>query len=353
MKTLCFGSINIDEIYHTPDIVRPEIGRPAAKAGLTWSTREQAKRYRALILRCCLEAKASGANQSVALAKAGEAVVHGGRVGQDGKWVLDLMASHGVDTSQTAVDASLVTGRAIIQVSSKTHDNAIVLNPGANHAIKISDIDAALSILDAGDLVLLQNEINADASAHLIKSCHAKDLIVCLNPAPCPSDLVKSIPLDKIDILVVNTTEAESLAHQFATSLALSSADICIQLMNKLPCLTILVITLGPDGAVAGYRAPGAAPLTVSVSPSRRVNVKDTTGAGDTFVGYFCASLVKQLSSIKSTTKLQTMAHIGSDHSIIKMCLEIGVAAAGLCCEAVGAMPSIPLWDDLSITLSK
>ncbi|KAI8921679.1 Ribokinase-like protein [Entophlyctis helioformis] len=204
---LCFGSVNIDDIYAVPGIVQS--GQTIASTG-----------FKVL-------AGGKGANQSVALAK----------VGPDGTWVLDLMRQHGVDTSLVVVDAGQATGRAIIQVSSSTHDNAIVLHAGANHQIHTRDVDRALAQFGVCDLVLLQNEINTDATVHLMQQCSAKGMLVCLNPAPCPSNLAQQLPLPLVDILILNAS-----------------------IMSVLPRLCILVVTLGQDGVVAATRHTAEGP---------------------------------------------------------------------------------------------
>ncbi|KAI8920420.1 Ribokinase-like protein [Entophlyctis helioformis] len=351
-RVLCFGSVNIDDIYAVPGIVQS--GQTIASTG-----------FKVL-------AGGKGANQSVALAKAGGVdVVHGGKVGPDGTWVLDLMRQHGVDTSLVVVDAGQATGRAIIQVSSSTHDNAIVLHAGANHQIHTRDVDSALAQFGVCDLVLLQNEINTDATVHLMQQCSAKGMLVCLNPAPCPSNLAQQLPLPLVDILILNASECASLSQQLhietPRSQPADSPDyeaLCSSIMSVLPRLCILVVTLGQDGVVAATRhtAEGTEGChTVRLPVQRAVAVQDTTGAGDTFVGFFCSTLAERVHSAMAGSGANSLNHAASldgpgdsdaarlaamrrliRPDLVAEALAVGMLAAGLCCEADGAMPAIP-----------
>src|SRR6516162_6048674 len=72
------GSLNIDRVFRVPHLVRP--GETLASQSLHTF------------------AGGKGANQSVALARAGVAVAHCGKVGPDGAWLLDRLRAEGIDT---------------------------------------------------------------------------------------------------------------------------------------------------------------------------------------------------------------------------------------------------------------
>src|SRR3982751_1755807 len=113
MQVLNFGSLNIDRVLRVPHIARP---------GETIASRSMS-----------LLAGGKGANQSVALARAGVKVAHAGKVGADGQWLVDKLAAEGIDTSRVQVGAG-PTGQATIQVDD-AGQNAIVLLGGANQEI--------------------------------------------------------------------------------------------------------------------------------------------------------------------------------------------------------------------------
>ena len=244
------GSINADIFYDVPHIPRP--GETLAAHGV----------------RRGLGGK--GANQSVAVVRAGGSVKHIGAVGADGAWMLAALTELGVDTSLVA-RGSGESGHAIITVA-QDGENAITLVGGANLAILDSDLDNALAGIGAGDWLILQNETNGQAhAAALARRGGAR---VVYSAAPFDVDAVRAV-LDHVDILAMNQGEAEALVA------ALGVSDIV-----EIPVPQVLV-TLGAKGGKLLHTATGEN-VTVSGMP---VTPVDTTGAGDTFLGYFIAAL--------------------------------------------------------------
>jgi ribokinase len=254
-KIINFGSINIDHVYRVPHLVKP---------GETLSS---------LDLVTGLGGK--GANQSVAIARAGVSVAHVGRVFKGDRWAVALLASTGVDTDNIALIEG-ASGHAIIQVDDQG-ENAIVLHGGANQSFSIADIESALNHNQQARYLLMQNETNLLAEA--FEFAQAKGIKIVLNPAPM-TDNIKDLPLAKLDTLIVNRGEAEALCGA-------ADIDQMTQQMAALAPQTRVVVTLGGDGAM--LLANGE--VTHMNSPS--VDVVDTTGAGDTFVGYFLAGVAE------------------------------------------------------------
>ena len=254
-KIINFGSINIDYVYRVPHLVKP---------GETLSS---------LDLVTGLGGK--GANQSVAIARAGVSVAHVGRVFKGDRWAVALLASTGVDTDNIALIEG-ASGHAIIQVDDQG-ENAIVLHGGANQSFSIADIESALNHNQQARYLLMQNETNL--LAETFELAQAKGIKIVLNPAPM-TDNIKDLPLAKLDTLIVNRGEAEALCGA-------ADIDQMTQQMAALAPQTRVVVTLGGDGAM--LLANGE--VTHINSPS--VDVVDTTGAGDTFVGYFLAGVAE------------------------------------------------------------
>ena len=254
-KIINFGSINIDHVYRVPHLVKP---------GETLSS---------LDLVTGLGGK--GANQSVAIARAGVSVAHVGRVFKGDRWAVALLASTGVDTDNIALIEG-ASGHAIIQVDDQG-ENAIVLHGGANQSFSIADIESALNHNQQARYLLMQNETNL--LAETFELAQAKGIKIVLNPAPM-TDNIKDLPLAKLDTLIVNRGEAEALCGA-------ADIDQMTQQMAALAPQTRVVVTLGGDGAM--LLANGE--VTHINSPS--VDVVDTTGAGDTFVGYFLAGVAE------------------------------------------------------------
>ncbi len=284
MRVINYGSVNIDYVYRVPHISRPG----ETLAGISFEIFTGGK----------------GANQSVALAKAGAEVAHAGKVGKDSEWLLTRLDSFDIDTRFIAVGRGK-TGHAIIQVDDNG-ENSIVLYAGANRQIKREEIDSVLNSAEPGDMLLLQNEIND--VPYLIESGRRRGMKVCLNPAPF-GDEVHAFPLHLVDILIVNKIEGRGLVG------GSNVKEIIEKLSRKLPKSEI-ILTVGSDGVI--YHSP-AEEIKVPAVPSTPV---DTTAAGDTFIGYYLASRLEG----RSVTE----------------CLQIACRAAAICVSRKGAQDSIP-----------
>lgn len=221
MSVLNFGSLNIDHVYKMASIVRP---------GETLATDS----YRVF-------AGGKGANQSAALAKAEAMVTHAGRLGTDGRWLAEKLYRAGVLTRHIEIDDHNPSGHAIIQVDAQGQ-NAIFLFAGTNRQITDAQIAKVLDDCEPGTVILLQNEINSIDK--IIDQAHSRGLWVTFNPAPFTPEVL-SYPLEKVDLLIVNQTEAQGLA-----GLTQPTSDIATlqALTTKFP-LAEIIMTLGAEGA--------------------------------------------------------------------------------------------------------
>ncbi len=278
MKVIDFGSLNIDLVYHVHAFARP--GETITAASFD--------RF----------AGGKGLNQSVALARAGAPVLHAGVVGTDGAFLLEVLRESGVDTSAVSVDPAVPTGHAVIQVAD-SGENLIVLYPGANHCVTPELAERVLAPGEPGDILLLQNEISAIPD--IMRAAAKRGMRIFFNPAPMTAE-VASYPLELVDTLIVNETEWEALAGR------------------RLPSTLNILKTLGARGAVYND--------TVRVAAHPVDRVVDTTGAGDTFIGYFIAERLR-----------------GAE---IAEAMETASAASAWCIRRPGAAPSIPRRADLA-----
>lgn len=271
-KILVFGSLNIDIVYSLDHIVRP---------GET-------------ILSSAIEKNAGGKglNQACAISKTGLDVYMAGCVGEDGNMLLDTLSSFGVDVSNVhRVD--IPTGNAIIE-RSKDGENSIILFAGANRVIEKKMIDEVLSSFSSGDIIVLQNEING--LSEIINEASAKGMYVVFNPAPF-DESVFSLPLDKVNLLVVNEIEGAGIAGKDENA---SYTEILDALKEKYPENEV-IMTCGKHGA---YWQKGEERI---YTEAKRVDAVDTTAAGDTFIGYFIAS--RELGySVKESMSYATIA---------------------------------------------
>ena len=255
MKVLVFGALNIDLIFSVDHIVIP---------GETISGPDFKK-----------SAGGKGANQAAALAKAGTETYLAGKIGQDGEFLLSLLKPCGVHTQYVKVYPG-ATGQALIQLD-KNGQNAIIYHAGGNGAITIDEVETVIGAFDRGDLVSLQNEI--PFTAEMMKAAKRREMSVCFNPSPW-DEKIKSLPLDLVDIFIVNEIEGPALAGLPPET---PPAEILNRLVNCFPGREI-ILTVGKDGAYYGCGDARAKGDIVDLP------VVDTTGAGDTFAGYFLSA---------------------------------------------------------------
>ncbi|KAI9145620.1 Ribokinase-like protein [Paraphysoderma sedebokerense] len=305
-RIFVFGSINIDEIYNVADICKP---------GETIMS----KAHNVLP-----GGKAVAAAKCVQLHNSHAVVSFVGQIGEDGKWILDLMKRCDIDVSCTSINKTVNTGRAIIQVA-QNGENAIVLWPGANHCINRTEVEDVYNHIHGpkiGDFAIFQNEIS-DGPA-IMATAKQKGLTVVFNPSPCV-EISKNFDTKCVDILIVNRNEATSLIEGGTDSDLMKEERLIQELSNIYNHLRGIVVTLGGDGVIATFRLDGCEEFQMFRIPAAKVAVLDTTGAGDTFLGYFVGSLTTPFTE-----------------KVINRALKLGVLAAGIAVESAGAMDSIP-----------
>ncbi|MBW5800765.1 ribokinase [Halomonas elongata] len=293
-----FGSINLDHFYRVPHLVRP---------GETLAGHD----YRVGL-------GGKGANQSLAMARAGGKVRHWGRLGRHDAWAKELLEQAGVDTDSIAL-VDEPGGHAIIQVDDHG-ENAILLFPGANHGFSEAGLSELIEAADPGDWLLAQNECNALAKA--LELAHARGLNIAFNPAPMTEDVV-ALPLELCRLLFVNRGEAEELT---GLPEGTAASELLDALTERLPD-TETVLTLGGEGA---WYQHGETRL---FQPPLPVTPRDTTAAGDTFIGYYLAARQAELP--------------------VETCLARAATAAAIGVQRLGATESIPELADVEALLEQ
>ena len=257
-----------------------------------------------------------GLNQSIAAAKAGCDVIHYGAIGPDGVELVDYLKKHQVD-ADPVLHVGSASGHAFIQVD-VAGQNAIVIHGGSNRLLPEEYWQAAIESLEEGDWLLLQNETNAVGKMiEHARMCGAK---VAINLAPADSS-VRALPIDKVDLLIVNEAEACALAGLSTPQSAFST--LCDQLKH-----TNIVMTLGKDG----LRMCSGEDRSLTSLDAFTVDAVDETAAGDAFVGYLMADLVAGVTLVEAIKR--------------------GSAAGALAVTKAGAAPSIPTADEVARLLS-
>ncbi|WP_072688884.1 ribokinase [Rhodococcus marinonascens] len=237
-----------------------------------------------------------GGNQAVAAARAGAAVAFTGAVGDDahGRRILEILSGAGVDCRHIRVVDAVPTGTAVIAVDDEGQ-NQILVSPGANSSLTTEDMDIAEA--REGDILVLQLEIPATLVRRAARSAKSRGLFVVLNAAPAPLQIEELF--DDVDLLVVNEQEISLVAD--LTGIPASDP---LDLVRLLPAVLgpAIVYTAGAEGS---FTVLGDNLVHV---PALTVITKDTTGAGDTFVGYLAASLLADPGDLVTAMKLATRA---------------------------------------------
>lgn len=253
MNFLVFGSLNIDIVYQLPHIVAP---------GETITSNQRS-----------IHPGGKGANQAAALARAGANTFMAGKIGSDGLFLKHTLEEFNVNTSLLKIDPDNPSGHGLIQLA-QNGENSIVLFPGANRQISSDDIEQAVAPFSPGDVILLQNEINS--LDRIIARAAAKKMKIAFNPAPFTGDVMQ-LPLEEISYMFVNRIEAAQLNRMPEDT---PPENLLHATAEKMP-RTEIILTLGKEGAIHYANNLITRTNAFSVTPV------DTTGAGDTFIGFF------------------------------------------------------------------
>lgn len=284
MKILNFGSCNIDYVYNVSEFV---------KAGETISALSTSE-----------HPGGKGLNQAVAAARAGGNVFFAGNIGVDGIFLKELLENSGVNTKYLKINKAR-TGNAIIQID-ENGENCIIVSAGANALLNEAYIKSVTADFARGDICMLQNE--TPCTDFIIKQAKACGMTVICNPSPMNEKITDSA-IGMCDYIIANKTEGKALTGKEEPD------DILKALFKKYPH-TKTVLTLGKNGSIYSDGTD-----TVK-RPSFKADPVDTTGAGDTFTGYYTAMISKGKTAAEA--------------------LKTASAAAAIATEKQGAASSIP-----------
>lgn len=269
MKVLCFGSANLDHVYKVDHFTVP---------GETQGCLEYD-----------IKCGGKGVNQAIAMALAANDTYFAGIIGSDGGLLKDALVDKGVHIDYMKI-SNKPTGHAIIEVD-QSGQNHILLYGGTNKEIDFEYIDEVLSHFSKGDIVVLQNEINN--VPYIIERCYEKEMKSFFNAAPYDI-AVKNYPIEKVTWLVVNETEGAALSNE-------EDYEKIIQTLKQKYPHTHILFTMGKEGSRV---------LTdkedIKVE-ALKVNAVDTTGAGDTYIGYFVRGIVEEMPLLE-TAQMATKA---------------------------------------------
>lgn len=288
-KVLNYGSLNVDYVYSVDHIIVGGETQLSSKLETFCGGK--------------------GLNQSIALARAGVPVCHAGIIGEDGDLLLDACREAGVDTSHVQ-RLPVKGGHTIIQVD-KNAQNCIILYGGTNQMQTKEFADEVLADFGEGDYLILQNEINL--LDYIIDKAYERNMKIVLNPSPYNKKM-DVCDLKKIYLFMLNEIEGEQMT-------GCADKDQIPELLIRRFSKARVVLTLGGDGAVY-YDGKEKV-----FQNAFKVKAVDTTAAGDTFTGFFLATLMKGGKPAEA--------------------LRVAAKASAIAVSRPGATPSIPMMSEV------
>ena len=292
-KIVVVGSLNMDLVVQVPEIPKPG----ETILGFNFGSFPGGK----------------GANQAVAAARLGATVTMIGQVGDDsyGEILVGNLASEGVNTKHISIDRNSATGVAMITVDERGQ-NSIAVASGANFTLTAEQIQSAWEKIGEIDVLVMPLETPLETIYRAAKLAKDQNVRVVLNPAPARP--LNPDLLTMVDILIPNehgTLQIAGYIDNGDSSIAESARALIGRGVNT------VVITLGENGAMIVDKKLGEKTI-----PSIKVDVLDTTAAGDSFVAALAVGLVEG----KSLSEACSFAN----------------AAGAITVTRMGAQPSLP-----------
>ena len=227
-----------------------------------------------------------GANQAIAAARLGGDVRFMARLGDDifGQQALELFEQEKMDRGLIRTVPGIHSGVGLIFLDDNAQ-NAIGVAGGANHCLRVEDIEEASGVFSEIGFLLMQLETPVPTVLAAARKAKESGVMTILNPAPaCPLD---DEIFAYVDLLTPNETEAETL-----TGLPVRNTDDAVQAGHALRHRGVrqVIVTLGDQGSVLVDEQG-----TFHV-PAKTVQAVDTTGAGDAYNGALVTALAEKLS---------------------------------------------------------
>lgn len=235
------------------------------------------------------------------------------RLGNDifGRELLGALRAKGVDTQHVKFDDELATGASTVLSAGDGYSSIIF--PGAAGAMLPQDIDEAISSAGRLDAMILQLELPLPLVLHAALAASQAGMQVVLNYSPAPkaiSPLIEKL-LQSVSLLVANEAEAMTLLAQSGQPRGGNAAQELCRLGPS-----SIIVTAGPRGCTAWHERK------LWQQPAFEVDVVDTVGAGDAFLG-------------AAVVRLAEGADMGD-------ALEFGAAAGAIAVGRAGAVGALP-----------
>jgi len=302
-KILVLGNSNVDFVFRIPRFHDPGETILAESLGIFFGGK--------------------GANQAITAKRLGGNVQFITKVGNDhyGKAYRHHLIKSGLNRKLILEDKKLPTGMAVIELTTKG-ENRIIAFLGANGSLSVNDLKRMQRHWSGVGVFVTQLEIPLETAERGLRTAKDQGALTLLNPSP-PIPLASHI-LSTVDFIVPNEVEAQLL-----TGIKWKGDREIRKMANRLLDMGAknVIITLGPKGLFLKNRNEEL------WMKAFRVNVVDTTAAGDAFLGALATSL--------------------SENKPIQEALKFANGAGALATTKLGAQPSLPFRTTLDRFLSR
>lgn len=263
-----------------------------------------------------------GANQAIAAKRLGGRMVFLTRLGKDhhGKFYRQYLIKKGLPSRYLLQDQERPTGMAFIEVNPKG-ENRIIVSSGANRYLSESDLRKFVDLWEGVNVFVTQLEIPFPTVAAGLKIAKRHGAVTLLNPSPAIP--LTSDTLSLVDFLVPNELEVQRLTGM--KGIGKGQLRKMGKRLLEMGARNV-VMTLGAEGLFFMNQAEEFQ------MGAFKVDVKDTTAAGDAFMGGLAWGL--------------------SEGMPVREALRFANGAGALATMRMGAQPSLPTKKDLDRFLS-
>jgi ribokinase len=190
-----------------------------------------------------------------------------------------------VDVGEFKQLQGISSGRALVVVNRKA-ENSIVVVGGANSAFRPEHVAEAASRIAGAAVVVAQLEVPEETVKAAASLATGRFI---LNPAP--ASMLQDDLLALVDVLVVNEIEFSTLYGQAVPD----SRTHMTSILRDRGLKADVIITLGARGALLWHDGG------ISSFQPPAVEVVDSTGAGDAFVGALADALARAQPLVEAT----------------------------------------------------
>ncbi len=214
-----------------------------------------------------------GSNQAVGAARLGADSFFAGIIGNDklSEIATDLYATERVNTQYLFQTNQQATGAGFI-ILNEAGENGIIIDIGAVGLMNAEFVDTIEPQIAESNIVMSVLEIPVEAAARTMELGRKHGVLTLLNPAPATA--LPDSMLQNVDILTPNETELRILL-----GLPPDDPTPTFELAKRLHDrgASTIIVTMGEKGALILINGK------VIETPGVKVDIVDTTGAGDAF----------------------------------------------------------------------